>query len=376
MTEKEEYKYNRIILIGNGYDLALGLKTSYADFLFHLVRKVISKPTDDLSVSCPLFTLKLFQSKTTKEEFIQGALEKNDIMELSGYMADMGRFQSRSRIWNASLIEINKKNWVDIESLYFRLLLQSVKQIDKDDVSKRDIDPINRLNKVFKYLHKELAEYILFIDDSIPLDPYSNSEFETFNFGLVRKLSDVEFEILHDGLEPIELSELLFLNFNYTRTLRKVLTPILNGRHYRTLNIHGTVGEEDNKTIFGYGDDIHPMYKELENEDEHAILEHIKAFHYSRTRDYHFLLSFISSRKYEVYIVGHSCGLSDRTLLQTLFENDNCLGIKIFHRGDYESHFRKNIAISRHFSDKPNLRRKVLPFDADARIPQTNISKT
>ncbi|QXP72298.1 hypothetical protein H0I29_09930 [Polaribacter sp. R2A056_3_33] len=30
--------YNKLILIGNGFDLALGLKTSYNDFLFWLLK--------------------------------------------------------------------------------------------------------------------------------------------------------------------------------------------------------------------------------------------------------------------------------------------------------------------------------------------------
>lgn len=33
MEKKDEYKYNRVVIVGNGLDLAMGLKTSYTDFL-------------------------------------------------------------------------------------------------------------------------------------------------------------------------------------------------------------------------------------------------------------------------------------------------------------------------------------------------------
>lgn len=32
--------YNRIVLIGNGFDKALGLKTSYADFILNYLKEV------------------------------------------------------------------------------------------------------------------------------------------------------------------------------------------------------------------------------------------------------------------------------------------------------------------------------------------------
>ncbi|UAM97020.1 IS3 family transposase [Polaribacter litorisediminis] len=38
--------YNKLILIGNGFDLALGLKTSYNDFLFWLLKSEVLKRFD------------------------------------------------------------------------------------------------------------------------------------------------------------------------------------------------------------------------------------------------------------------------------------------------------------------------------------------
>ena len=59
------------------------------------------------------------------------------------------------------------------------------------------------------------------------------------------------------------------------------------------------------------------------------------------------------------FIMGHSCGNSDRTLINTLFEHDNCLSIKVFYR-QYEDGTDNYIDmiknISRNFNNKPNMR--------------------
>lgn len=41
----------------------------------------------------------------------------------------------------------------------------------------------------------------------------------------------------------------------------------------------------------------------------------MKTYWYLRTNNYQKLIDFVSSNDFEVYIMGHSCGLSDKTLL-------------------------------------------------------------
>jgi hypothetical protein len=38
---KKERIYNRLILVGNGFDLTLGMKTSYNDFLFWYLKNLL-----------------------------------------------------------------------------------------------------------------------------------------------------------------------------------------------------------------------------------------------------------------------------------------------------------------------------------------------
>lgn len=58
----------------------------------------------------------------------------------------------------------------------------------------------------------------------------------------------------------------------------------------------------------------------------------------------------------------YSCGISDRTLLNIIFESENCSSIKVFYhgKGNGENNFSDIIKnISRNFNDKTLMRDKV-----------------
>ena len=115
--------------------------------------------------------------------------------------------------------------------------------------------------------------------------------------------------------------------------------------------------------IFGFGDEIDDDYKSIENLNNNIYLENIKSIKYLETDNYKRLLEFLNSEEYQIYIFGHSCGISDRTLLNTLFEHKNCSSIKPFYHKkddgfDNYSDIVKNI--SRNFNIKPIMRDKVV----------------
>jgi hypothetical protein len=91
-------------------------------------------------------------------------------------------------------------------------------------------------------------------------------------------------------------------------------------------------------------------------------MENIKSMKYQKTDNYKNLLSFIDSKEFQVFIMGHSCGISDRTLLYDLFENKNCKSIKVFfHKSDDGTDNYSDLVsnISRSFTDNA-LMRKLL----------------
>ena len=149
--------------------------------------------------------------------------------------------------------------------------------------------------------------------------------------------------------------------------------PFLKGvdvEKYTMINIHGKIDDDRNPIIFGYGDDTSEEYGLIEQNGKDELLEKIKSIHYATTPNYHVLLNFIEALNYDVFIVGHSCGLSDKTMLKTIFENSNCITIKGFYRSGLKSDIKKRIAISRHFTDKGRFRKLYKSYDGTGFIPQ------
>lgn len=64
-------------------------------------------------------------------------------------------------------------------------------------------------------------------------------------------------------------------------------------------------------------------YKTIENINDNRFLDNIKSFMYLNNSNYRDLLNWIENNDFQVFIMGHSCGLSDRTLLNTIFEHHN-----------------------------------------------------
>ena len=91
-----------------------------------------------------------------------------------------------------------------------------------------------------------------------------------------------------------------------------------------------------------------------------AVMKSIK---YAETRNYQNLLAFLEADDYQVFIMGHSCGISDRTLLNTIFEHKHCKEIKRFYnkREDCTDNFTDlSINISRNFNDKSLFRERIV----------------
>ena len=154
--------------------------------------------------------------------------------------------------------------------------------------------------------------------------------------------------------------DILFLNFNYTSTADLYIPK---GSEFKVNHIHGELGNDKNPIIFGYGDELDDDYKEISKLNNNDYLKNIKSIRYMETDNYRKLLSFIDSAPFQIYIMGHSCGNSDRTLLNTLFEHKNCVSIKPFYyeKPDGTDNYIEIIQnISRNFNDMRLMRDRVV----------------
>ena len=84
--------------------------------------------------------------------------------------------------------------------------------------------------------------------------------------------------------------------------------------------------------------------------------------HYLESDSYRKVLEFVESDTFQIIIMGHSCGISDRTLLNTLFEHKNCISIKpyFYQKDDIDNHLDIIMNISRNFTDMKLMRDRVV----------------
>lgn len=158
--------------------------------------------------------------------------------------------------------------------------------------------------------------------------------------------------------------QILLLNFNYTTTADMYL---YKNSGFEVNHIHGKLGDDLNHIIFGYGDEMDDDYKTISKLNDNDYLTNIKSIRYLETDKYRKLLRFINSDYYQIYIMGHSCGNSDRTLLNTLFEHPKCVSIKPFYyqwqdeRGEWQDNYIEIIQnISRNFNSMQTMRDRVV----------------
>lgn len=408
---------NRLIIIGNGFDLAHGMKTKYKDFVNGYLRQRInehrvstsSKKTEDKLMSIipsknPEHLYNYLDTRKPKENL--------DRVRACGYEVQLSPF------FDKIIEEIENKNWVDIEYAYYEYLrdICNKPELSKEEVSKK----IDGLNEEMKFITKKLKEYLAKEDKE-----YKNTNDAEMILEIIRPLRYQEIactdkakeyweefvkqrEQLSDGkksqAEDLEKKffkdpkyksvgktdvyklfpeKVFLLNFNYTTYIESKFNIVLLDlpvvsfdKDQLVCHIHGDLKDE-NSIIFGYGDNKDEMYKGLLEKYE-RLLENDKTTRYMSSAKYKNLFGFIESAPFQVCIMGHSCGGSDRTLLRDIFQHKKCISIKPYY---WEQSKDKNnyqdilTNIRRCFDDKKLMRDRVVNKDYCEPLPQPGKKK-
>lgn len=165
--------------------------------------------------------------------------------------------------------------------------------------------------------------------------------------------------------------KIMLLNFNYTKTADLYMPDKSNSI---VNHIHGELSNRES-VIFGYGDESDDEYKAIVKQNDNEYLKHIKTNRYLEDDKYRQLLSFIHSAPYQVCIMGHSCGLSDKTMLNTLFEHKNCVSIKPYYyvnEQGKDNYLDMVQNISRNFTNPQLMRDRVVNKTFCEPLPQLN----
>ena len=256
------------------------------------------------------------------------------------------QFKYKSPFFEQINNSIETKGWVDIENEYYSML-----------VNEKDFgDRIKTLNKQLDFLREKLIEYLA---QEIQM---KTGKIEGIMEKLYSPIQQKEIEIAQQKeflMADCSISNIMLLNFNYTNTPLRYIGDSSNV----VINyIHGHI-ENPQSVIFGYGDELDGNYNRLKEQNNNEYLRHVKSINYMKSINYRKMLEFIEAAPFQVCIMGHSCGRSDRTLLNTLFGHRNCVSIKPYYhqKSDGTDNYIELVQnISRNFTDMKLMRDRVV----------------
>jgi hypothetical protein len=362
---------NRLVIVGNGFDLAHGMKTGYNDFILWYIKKCfsIALKTTRYSDAAILITCEYQELKSGNlngvDKVVDYLYKKDKLVVLfdgtripSDY--DQTHYNPFKVNCNSPFISrimrrCSISNWVEIENEYY----ESLKDIIRIDNKMDKNAAVQSLNETLSLIIDQLTEYLMSIVPPSINGLYSGILASKIKYLDMPGKSDLEDDAPH---------RTMILNFNYTSTIEQYIDV-----HKTDLNyIHGSLSDKANPLIFGFGDELDTEYGSFETNKTKGIFRYIKSFWYFRTRNYHNLIRFIERDEYQVVILGHSCGLSDRTMLNMIFDDPNCKSVKIYHHvsNGKDNYTEITHEIARHFKNKQEMRRKIVPFDKESYMPQ------
>lgn len=181
---------NKIVIIGNGFDLANDLPTSYNDFILWYLKDYLEKAYAKGSIySDGLISTNSCVSKTNFSVF-----DLNIFRETLETNFKHGKIDSL--FLELILKDVESKNWVDIETLYFKEILGIYKS--KSDENRK----LQKLNNDLKIITSKLVEYLKTITKTTKIQPLRGITFRDF-FGCKN-----------------EDEKSFFINFNYCHPLK------------------------------------------------------------------------------------------------------------------------------------------------------------
>lgn len=414
---------NRLVLIGNGFDLAHGLPTRYEDFInWYWDQRMYGFNNDCGYVSEDLLCrFRILHNKNEELETWSTLAYANNYFRpvlgkvyvgkdiIATITADKEHYETTFFPFFERIIKsIETKGWVDIENEYYYLLTRYAFPQSIYATENNASNNIKILNQRLDFLKGLLVQYLQELTEKKPnrISSIEEAIFSPFNpkdlstaawefmqshitswseqsdaiikqrlelFGIKPSLSMMEVKHYREnnekGKNPQSQEDypaafmlpnnIMFLNFNYTHTAQ-----IYNNSYksIEEIHIHGDI-DEGNSVIFGYGDELHSDFQKLKEKEDNECLRNVKSIRYLDAANYKNALRFMESAPFQVLIMGHSCGTSDRTLLNTIFEHRNCVSIKPYYykKEDGTDNYQELIQnISRNFTDMKLMRDRVV----------------
>lgn len=374
-----KHSSNAVVIIGNGFDLAHDMETSYKDFSKWFFKEKVFNRLLSGEIDVDIFN-ETFKNIYRQMEVsprgrnnlrIEYELTRDVIRHRQGDQNVIIKTVYSAFINNGAYIKkliLNKflgelytgkhNSWFDIEQAYFDELVEvyesyKTKYTDRGNSVKR----LKSLNEDFENVKELLKEYL-----------------QTIEIGN----NDDVLKFFHTNF--IGKRNVKIINFNYTKTISNYLDEILNSHGDQvgvsSEDVNYIHGELEGRIVFGYGDDGNEDYRAMKFTGINEFLENFKTFDYLHNSNYRAVINDLSVLpNYEVYVLGHSLGVTDKTLLGEIMDSDKCLNIHLFKRPDLEESYKifdlkkLHFNLSRILEHDRSSRNKIVPIDISSHFP-------
>lgn len=365
---------NKILIIGNGFDLYHNLPTRYSDFLFFAQHwNEFKRFYDEKNVDLEHETARLVDIRLGENGELT-SLSLEDFAEHASYFSEEHiNYLDEHLQYNAWLTYFNKsdvpgRNWIDFEAeiqrvlqqveIYYTEFLPTIKDavVPEQEMTSTMKDAVltfsKRLREVNRHYENVAVKPICGDGDRDPEVLHANKEMllaymkkeldaldRCLDYYLQDFVSVIDCNIYSEQIKA--LGDVQLLNFNYTYTYNTVYGERPDLEHH---HIHGEL-KEDN-LVLGIADDS------FEGSIDYVYFQ--KYFQRIQKRTGSLYKKWLSNEsgltrlKYKVYIMGHSLGAADRGVLKDFFcDDENVEQITIFYHDQmsYESQVINLIAM-------------------------------
>jgi len=311
---------NVLLVVGNGFDLNIGLKTSYNDFIgsikLYKKRNEFRLTVDESSIN---FDDEIYNESYFDFEGNYFIDEENEIIKVKkNYLIQELK----------GLHEID--NWVDLEYMLGVIAknnFRNIEQIIMDLKMKVNINPSNFIKDEYDELKLLLKEYLKIQSKKLFSDLYPPMWDKDSILKMYNKYNQFNsFKTLKELMDT-ESIELTILNFNYTYSLIYLMDFI---RTFKRMNISSFIIENSNteeteitvphKHIFAHGNirkEIVFGIDDKENVEKQYIFLH-KSFDKLKTNTN---VPKLLNDSAEIVFFGSSLGKTDESYFDDFFKN-------------------------------------------------------
>ncbi|MDQ7950159.1 MAG: AbiH family protein, partial [Cellulomonas sp.] len=198
---------NRLIIVGNGFDLAHGLKTGYCDFINYYLKEVFEnlnqRGYSDELIQVSVLTYIPFYNFPDYKTWAN--LSPIELLRHFQSIPKLINVQFHSPMLERCIDKAETLNWVDIENEFFEEL-NTCKNLSTGEFI---TESVNIVNSQFSFLKEKLIEYLIEVENEAENINRNEELFAAFQKRLDTKS--------RHGSQKLKK---LFLNFNYTDTLR------------------------------------------------------------------------------------------------------------------------------------------------------------